>query len=505
VALFILAIACINFVNLSTARSANRAREVGLRKVFGAYKTNLVNQFLSESLLFVLIGMILSLILVFFALPYFNEIAGKEITFRYLFNPLVLLLMCGLILFAGFIAGSYPAFFLSAFQPIVVLRGVLSRGSGSSIFRKLLVMLQFSISIALIVGTFIVVDQINFMKDRNLGFNKEQVMVVSVREQSTWRNYRSVKQELMRNPRIVNASFSTFVPGRMGEMRLVVPEGRDQTESSSVMVMRPDHDFAETYNMTMASGRFFSEDFPADTSKFVINETAAESYGWTTEEAVGKELQVIGGLQGRVIGVVRDFHFTTLQQEINPVVMILTRGPSNFVSLKISTEAVSGTIDFINNKWSEYEPAREFNYFFIDDAFAAMYMSEELLSELLTLFAFFAVVVACLGLFGLASFTAQQRTKEIGMRKVLGASVFNIVIQLSKEFTKWVVLANLVAWPVSWYFMNNWLQNFAYRTSIGIVPFIVSGVLALVIALLTVGYQAVRAAKSNPVESLRYE
>jgi putative ABC transport system permease protein len=507
IALFILVIACINFMNLSTARSANRAREVGLRKVFGAQRQNLIRQFLSESNLLALAGLVLALALASMALPVFNKFAGKELTSGSLYQAPILAGMLFLILFTGILAGSYPALFLSGFQPISVLRGKLSRGIKSSGLRKILVVFQFAISIILIIGTGIVLAQINFMKNKNLGFDKEQLLVALVQTQATGKNSQSIKSELLQNPNILHVSFSSAVPCRIGEGRLMIPEGRSKEETFPMTVMRCDYDFIETYGMELAAGRNFSLDFTTDAKEaYIINETAAAKFGWDAEEAVGKKLTFAEGRPGKIIGITKDFHFQPLQQAIDPLVLMLDKQIFAFASMKISTNNVSDTISFVKKIWETKEPGREFDYFFLDEDFTARYASEKRLSDILTSFSVLAIFIACLGLFGLASFTAEQRTREIGIRKVLGASANNIVLHLSKDFIKWVLVANVLAWPAAYLVMRDlWLSNFAYRTTPSLFTFLLAGAASILIALLTVSFQVIRAAVSNPADSLRHE
>jgi len=507
IALFILLIACINFMNLSTARSSNRAREVGLRKVFGAFRKNLVGQFLSESMLISLASLILALGLASLALPLFNTFSGKEMTAGVIFQPIIVAGMLFLILFSGFMAGSYPAFFLSGFQPIAVFRGVLSKGAKSSVLRRVLVVFQFSLSVALIIGTGIVLRQIEYMKNKDLGFDKENMLVVPVQTPETARNHVGIKSELLQNPNITQATFSSGVPGRTGELRLMVPEGKTESETFSMYIFRCDYDYIPAYGMRLLSGRNFSTDFSTDAdAAYIVNEVAARKFGWAPDEAIGKKLAFAEGRPGQIIGVVSDFHFQPLSEEIEPMALMLEKQALAFVSMRIDPRNMSATIDFVREKWTGLEPGREFDYFFLDDDLATRYASEDRLSDILSLFALLAIVIACLGLFGLASYTAEQRTREIGIRKVLGASTNSVILKLSKEFVKWVLVANIVAWPLTYWLMRNyWLSGFPYRTDPTIWIFLIAGAASIVIALITVGFQVVRAATANPADSLRHE
>jgi putative ABC transport system permease protein len=411
------------------------------------------------------------------------------------------------ILFTGFFAGSYPALFLSGFQPVAIFRGMIARGTKGSLLRKALVVFQFSISVMLIVGTGVVLDQITYMKNKNLGFDKEQVMVVLVQSPETAKNYRAVKAELMQNPNLRSVAFSASVPTRGGELRLMIPEGRSESETFDMYIMRCDFDFLDTYQMELLAGRNFSDEFTTDAKEaYIINEIAARKFGWTAEEAIDKKLAFAEGRPGKIVGVIKDFHFQSLQRAIDPLALMIDEQRLAFASLKISTMNVAETVAFVKNDWERLEQGREFDYFFIDEEFASLYASEQRLSDILSFFAALAIFIACLGLFGLASFTAEQRTKEIGIRKVLGASIRSIVVHLSSQFVRWVLAANLIAWPLAYYLMrNHWLANFPYRISPRIMSFLLAGAISILIALVTVSFQVIRAALSNPAESLRYE
>ncbi len=508
VAIFVLLIACINFMNLSTARSTNRAREVGMRKVFGAYKSNLVTQFLGESMILSILGMVIAIVIVFLALPYFNGISGKELTFDFLNNPQMALGLAGMMVLTGLLAGSYPAFFLSAFRPIAVIRGTLSSGSRKSMLRISMVIFQFTISIVLIISTFIVLNQLKYMKTKDLGFDKEQILVVLLKNRDNIGKGEMLRNEIKKNPDVIDVTFSSSIPGRNHAAPLFKSKSAPQDENQIVDVIFTEWDFVETYNMEMAEGRSFSRDFISDTlSSFVINETAAKKFGWTTEEAIGQDLIMVGGGRvGKVIGVVKDFHAKSVKQVIGPTVLMYLKQAGSQMSVRFNAEKVTEVMDFMIEKWRDLEPGRERDYFFLDEDFDKNYRFEETLSDIFKYFAFLAIFIACLGLFGLASFTAEQRTREIGIRKVLGASSNNLVVQIGFDFTKWVVIANVFAWPLTFFLMSNyWLSNFPYNVGISLSTFVVSGVMSIVIALLTVSYQSIKAATANPVEALRAE
>jgi putative ABC transport system permease protein len=508
IALFILAIACINFMNLSTARSTSRVREVGLRKVLGADRGKIILQFLSESILNSLISCILALILVDLTLPLFRSIPGIELRIDYAQNFWLIPGLVGLALLVGLIAGSYPAFFLSAFQPTRVLKGEFKAGKTGNRFRSTLVIVQFTISIALIVGTIVVFNQLDYMKNKRLGFLKEQVVVIPISDESTLDSLRPVKQELENYSGIDRVAASSHVPGQTTYVNPFMPEGFALDQLQYMGELYIDHEFIPTMGIEIVAGRNFSTDFTTDTSQSVIiNETAAQKFGW--EKPIGKTIQELSTSQQlkkyTVIGVVKDFHIESLRKKITPLFIGCTTHIFNSLSIRIKTENIPATLSFLESKMRQIDPFRPFEYAFLDDSFDAQYRSEERLSRIFSYFAILAVFIACLGLFGLASFTAEQRTKEIGIRKILGASVSGIVLLLSKEFTKWILIANAIAWPIAYFALRLWLQGFAYRTGLTLIAFVFSAVISITVAVLTVSYQAIKSAVTNPVNSLRYE
>ncbi|MFC1554870.1 ABC transporter permease [candidate division KSB1 bacterium] len=507
VAVFILFIACINFMNLSTARSARRAREVGMRKVFGAYKTNLISQFLLESIILSLLGLLSAIGVSMLAISKFNNLTGKVMTIGSLGNIEMIVGMIVIVIFTGMIAGSYPAFFLSGFQPVKVLHGMVSRGLKNSILRRGLVVLQFAISIMLIISTGVIIDQINFMKDKELGFDKDNVMVVSMQTGQLRRNPDIIRNELKTNPNIINVAVSTGIPGQTAEQRPMVPEGNEQSQSHLLNVLRCGINYVTTFIMEIVAGRDFSEQIPSDViDAFIINESCARVFGWTSEEAVGKRLDFLTVRQGKIVGVVKDFHFRSVREPIEPMVFMAQNSQFVFASIRIADNDIDGTIGFIKNTMKKFEPGRNFNHFFIDDRFRSMYTSEERISEIFSIFAIFAIFIACLGLFGLASYTTQRRTKEIGIRKVLGATVKSIVIKLSAEFIKWVLIANIIAIPLIIIILRKyWLVNFPYNSGLSVLAIAAAFVISVLIALVTVFYQSIRAALTNPVDSIRNE
>jgi len=508
IAFFILVIACINFMNLATARSANRAKEVGVRKVLGSNRSRLVRQFLIESILLSFISLVFAVLLVELLQPVFNNLSGKQLNLSLHGNWILLPGFLAVMVFVGVLAGSYPAFFLSSFQPISVLRGKRIAGMKSSWLRNGLVVFQFSISIILLVGTCVIYRQLEYTRTKKMGFEKEQVLVIQ-RADNLGQQKEAFRNELIKHPNVVNVAYSNSVPGRHFGDWTHRAEGAPADEMVRMFLLLADFDYLDTLQMDMVSGRYFSQERPADKNSVIINESAAKAFG--LENPVGKRL-VRGSLTpGKdeiftVIGVVKDFHFESLHREIRPLAMyILPDEYIRYISVRTRPEAVDQTLAFLKDKWRAFVPGQPFEYFFLDDDFDRLYTAEKKIGRLFTSFSVLAILVACLGLFGLASFTAEQRTKEIGIRKVLGASVSNIVVLLTREFSKWVLLANLIAWPIAYFAMHRWLQNFAYRISIGVWMFVQAAFLALAIALITVSYQAVRAALVNPANSLRYE
>jgi len=508
IALFILLIACINFMNLSTARSSNRAREIGMRKVLGAQRQQLIIQFLGESVFVALVAFVIALGIVELAFPAFNNFSGKELNMNLTENFSLLLGLAGLLLFVGLLAGSYPALYLSGFRPIKVLKNISKSGLGRSGFRTILVVLQFSISIGLIICVGVVYSQLQFWHTKNLGYDKEHIVLLRS-DQSIMEKIESVKARMLQNPNIISVATSHLVPTN----NLVNSWGGETLEDDQaepiqfrLAVQEVDYDFIDTYKMNIIAGRNFSRQYATDDSTaFILNESAVRKLGWgSPDNAIGKPLRY-GGRDGHVIGVLKDFHFESLHNEIVPIIFLITQNSNYTVSVRIRPENTKATLEFLENLWTDLRPEYPFEYRFLNEQYDNLYKSEERLMEIFGVFSMLAIFVACLGLLGLASFTAEQKTKEIGIRKVLGASVGRIVVLLTKEYTRWVLIANLIAWPVAWWVMNLWLENFAYRIHIGLQIFILSAVIALLIALFTVSWQALRAALANPVESLRYE
>ncbi|MFC2158209.1 ABC transporter permease [Acidobacteriota bacterium] len=506
VAVFILLIACFNFMNLSTARSTKRAREVGLRKVLGSERKQLIAQFLNESLFHCLIALVLAVALVALALPMFRSLSGSALTLRFQDILWLVPAVFGFVLITGFIAGSYPAFFLSSFQPIRTIKGHLRQGKQKSRFRSLLVVVQFAVSITLIIGTIVILNQLRFMKSTHLGFNKEQVLVLQIRDQTIRNSLNSLRTELKKTPGVIEVAASSHVPASGARRNAILPEGFQIDESQMVAIMSADPGFLATMGIELASGRNFDDLHATDDQRtYLINETAARRFGW--EDPVGKTILELDGRKEPciIVGVVKDFHFLSLRMEIEPVLIEYNPSAFGFISLRIQPANISQTLGNVEKTWGKLDPTGGFDYFFLDQSFDSQYRSEERLSTLFSYFTFFAIFIACLGLFGLAAYSVEQRTKEIGIRKVLGSSYSNIIFLLSKDFVRWVLLANIIAWPLAYFAMNTWLQDFAYRTALDYKPFLISATAALLIAFLTVSYQAIKAGLSNPVDALRNE
>ena len=504
IAIFVLCIACINFMNLATARASSRAKEVGLRKVVGAYRRDIIKQFIGESLFFTFAAFGLALLLVLLFLPVFNNLAGKQLNLDFLHNIYFPLGLLGIALFAGFSSGCYPAFYLSAFQPAKVLKKTSTANPKRSKFRKTLVVSQFCLAIILMVGTSVIHSQIDYIRNRKLGFNKENLIYMPLIGKMR-QEYETIKTELLANTNILSITASSNLPsfGRNWTTNNLDWEGRNPEETILMQGTDVDYDYFETMGMQMSAGRNFSREFPTDEdSAVILNETAVQAMG--IPSPVGKRFSV-GDWQGTIVGVVKDYNFKSLHNKIEPLIMVMVDRQLNYLFARIKSHDMAGTINFIKSKWEQYNPRFPFEYNFVDTLLDNMYKNEERIRTLFNYFTFMAMFISCIGLFGLAFYLTEQRTKEISIRKVLGSSSFKIVIILSKEFVKWVLLANVIAWPLAYYLMGIWLQNFAYRTSLNIGTFLLAGALAIMIALITVSYQAIKAATANPIDSLRYE
>ncbi len=502
IALIVLAIACINFMNLSTARSANRAKEVGMRKVVGAQRYQIALQFISESIIMVIISFGIALFLVELLLPVFNNLAAKELAVGQLDFGQVMIL-AGAVLLTGLVAGSYPAIFLSSFQPVQVLRGALSAGARSSTMRKVLVIGQFALATGLIIGALIVHHQLDYIQNKKLGYDRDNLVYFRM-GRTVQPNYEVLKQELEQNPGVVAVSRASALPTYLGSSSSGFKwEGKNPDENILIHFAVVGYDYEKTLGLEMATGRFYSREFPSDAAgAIVVNEEAIRVMG--LEDPIGQLLTGLGE-ERSIIGVVKDFHFKSVHNKIEPLVLIWSERFANLVLVKVQGTDLTATMASIESTWDQVNGGTPFEYRFLDEDFDRIYRTEQRVGRIFNYFSFLAIFISCLGLFGLSSFITEQRIKEIGVRKVLGASVTEIAVQFAREFSLWVVIANLIAWPLGWYVMNNWLDNFAYRIGFDLGPFLIAGIGSLTIALVTVSYHSVAGARANPADSLRYE
>ena len=505
IAIFILIIACINFINLSTAKSTKRAGEIGIRKVLGSNKFQLIQQFLTESILLCFIAVLLAVMIVELVLPSFNLLVEKHLSLN-LGNINAIPALIIFTIFLGIAAGFYPSLLLASYKPVVILKSKsLVNNYKSGLLRKGLVVFQFAISIILFISTFIIYEQMEYIKNKNLGFNKDQILIINNINDLGAKQFTFVNS-IKENPAIINASLSEGLPDHDLAANIFRKEGTK--EDQTLIVIPVDYNYLSTYQIKMKEGRFFEKEISTDTLAIILNEAAVKKLNYT--DPLNSKL--IHNLSEEkttiltVIGVARDFHLQSLKDEIRPAALVLLNEPvANYLSVKISSHNISETIKYLTDKWKEFGQIKPLEYSFFDEYFTETYRSQIQSEKVFTIFAILAVIIACLGLFGLAAFTAEQKTKEIGVRKVLGATIMNIIIMLSKEFLLLVILSNLIAWPAAYYIMHKWLEDFAYKTDLNLYVFILAGLVVLVIALLTVSYQALKAAIANPVKSLRYE
>jgi len=476
----------------------------------GAQKSYLRSQFMMESLILTFFALLLAFIATELLLPAFNEIANRHLSFNIAKNLNLVLGIVGIALIVGIVSGSYPAFYLSSFIPVEVLKRKLGKGKGT--LRKILVLLQFSISIIMIVGTFTVIQQLNFLRDKNLGFDKENVVVLTVRDTTGVKNLDAFQEELLKHPQILKAGTSSSIPGQDYGILVQRYETLDGTMAEKgINFVFVDNDYIDVMDMKIIKGRNFDPELTTDLEEsIIINEACANVLGWG-DDPIGKKLGFGAGLDGtstrdtRVIGVIQDFHYNSLHNNIDPILLLLSDRPLRNISLRIRQENIKNTITYIEEKWNEFCPTFPFEYTFLDDSLNKQYVAEQKIGRVFIYFSIMCIFIACLGLFGLASYTTEQRTHEIGIRKVMGASSQNIVLLLSEIFTKWVILANIIAWPVAYFALNNWLANFAYRIQLSLLTFILSGIIAFLIAILTVLFQSLKASKTNPSITLKYE
>jgi putative ABC transport system permease protein len=508
VALAILFVAIINFMNLSTARSEKRSKEVGIRKTLGSNKIKLIMQFITESVLMSTISVVLSLALLEAIIPLFNYLSGKQLYLNLFSSFYTIPSLIGFIIFVGLLAGSYPAFYMSSFQPIQILKPYTTVGRRKNFLRSGLVIIQFSVSISLLIATIIIKNQLGYLQSKNLGFNKEHL--VAIKNAAILGNkIETFKQELLKNPQITSLGYSSvmFSSGIPGSAYLF--DKHSGADALLFQVLDVDYGFLNTYQIDLLQGRSFSKEFPSDTNAVIINQAALKEIG--VSNPIGRNLNFIGKgkdeILYKIIGVIKDFNYESLHQQVRPLAIHLhiPRQPAYFLTLRISANNPGETLAYIKSTWHKFAGKENIFFGFLDQDLAHLYDTEARTGIIAGIFSFLAIFIACLGLFGLAAFVTEQRTKEIGIRKALGASIPEIVVLLSKQFTKWVLIANIIAWPLAYYIMNKWLENFAYRMEISYWVFILSGFSALVIALITISVHAVKAARVNPIKSLKYE
>jgi len=500
---FVLLIGCINFMNLTTARSANRAKEIGLRKVVGAKRMDLMKQFFGESMLLTLIALLIAIILVWLALPAFNELSGKQVGFGLFNHPKIIFGLVIIVLTTGVVSGSYPAIFLSSLQPVKTFKDASRSGTMGSHLRKGLVVLQFSLSIILIMGALTVYHQLDFMQNKKLGYDQDHILHFRKRGNLN-SQYESFKNELSQNPNILGVTTSSDLPTyTVHSTSAIAWEGKGPDDRVLMHRFSVDHDYIKTFGIEMIEGRDFSKEITTDTEAgYVVNEEAVKQMG--LDSPIGKRFTLYN-FEGQIIGVMKNFHFKSLHVKIEPLVLKIRPSWDRYVFVRVRSEDMSSNIKFIEKVHQRFNTDYPFEFTFLEDTIDRLYREERRISRVVQYFTCLALFISCIGLFGLAAFMAEQRTKEIGIRKVLGSSVSGIVLILSKAFAKWVLVANVLAWPTAYFLLNRWLQNFAYRTSLPWWIFFLSGWIALMVALVTVSYQSIRASLVNPVEALKYE
>jgi len=502
IAFFILMIACINFMNLTTAYSSKRAKEIGMRKVVGAQKGDIIKQFFGESLMLSLVSSGVAVLLAFLFLPAFNTLSGKPLSFTDSFDLSLLLELLGITVLTGCLSAIYPALFLSSFRTIGIIKGSLSSGFKKPLFRRTLVVSQFSLSIIFIIGTVVVYSQLEYMRRKDLGYNKENLIYLPLQGEIQ-NKCQLLKNEMVQSPNVMNVTASNVLPSFLDTGAGGLDwEGKDPKLDAVYNYASVDFDFIETFRIEMAQGRNFSREDISDASNFILNETAIKEMG--LNDPVGKRFNM-WGIEGKIIGVVKDFNFRPLHTGIEPLILTPKAMPYTYIIIRILSENYASAIKYLEGVWTRINPEYPFDYHFLDEDFDRLYWDEQRLAKIFGYFTCLAIFIACLSLYGLVALIAEQKTKEIGIRKVLGASIIGITAMLSKEFAKWVLLANVIAWPVAYFVMHMWLQNFAYRTSLRLWTFILSAGLALIIAMLTISYQSIKTATANPIDSLRYE
>jgi putative ABC transport system permease protein len=512
IALLILVIACINYTNLATVQSSAKSTEIGIRKVLGAQKSQLFGQFIGESFLLTLIALVFAVTLAILLLPYFNQLVGEQLSFLVWLHPLPILVMLTLCVFIAFASGSYPAFVLSNVRLISILKSGLKLNSSGGFFRQALIVIQFTVSVGLIVATIIVVQQLNYIRHKDLGYDKDHVIVITT-DDNAHQHYEALKAEIARMPGVTSVSGANAMPTSVQWDDGITADDGHGKKDLNVICLPSDVGLIKTLNMKLIAGSDFTDDefkLMDTTNKyknfkysFILNETAAKDLGWTPQQAVGKT--VIKGAAGTVVGVIKDFHFASLHQPIGPMMLFLDTVYTNYIILKTTGRNIPATLQALQTLWKARVPTMPFTYRFLDDNYNSMYQSEQKTADMFSTFSTLAILLACLGLFALSAFATAQRAKEIGIRKVLGANVAGIVGLIAKDFLKLTLIAVVIATPLAWYFMNHWLHDFAYRISINAWVFIAAGGAAILIAFITVSFQSIKAATANPVQSLRSE
>lgn len=502
-AFFILLVACINYINLATARSARRMKEIAVRKVVGSHKALLIKQFLAESMFLSFISGLAAVSLAELLLPIFRNISGKQLELNILSNPLVLPLLAGTVLSAGLLAGIYPAFFLAKFNPTAIFKGSFISGIKNSTLRNTFVTIQIAVSIILIISTFVVSQQLKYIAERDLGFEPKNIISIDTAARGLRDNWDAFKNELLQNPDITHVEGASSTLGEIFSSEVFYPEGKTAQEGVYFWRMYTAYDLKDTLELELVKGRFFSQEFSTDSEAIIINETGARELGW--KYPLGKQISMVNDVDYKIVGVVKDFHFHALYKQIEPLVLILDQRRNGLMLIKFREDSGAKTLAFVEEKWKSYTAGRPLNYSFLESKIENIYRAEESTQVIFSVFAAIGVILACMGLFGLAAFVAAQRTKEIGIRKVYGASVSNIMALLFKEFALLLIIANIAAWPIAWFVMNKWLEIFAYRTGMEIWMFVVSALVTSAITILTISSQTLKASYANPIDSLKYE
>jgi len=512
IALVVLVVVCINFINLSTAKALTRLREVGMRKTLGAARSRLVYQFLVESIMVCLLSIGIAIIIAEISLPFFNSIAGINLTIN-LLNPWWFIpVLAGVAVLVGLIAGIYPALYMSAFQPAKIIKGSLNLGKSKARLRKMLVTIQLAISLMLIIGTITVYNQISFMQNKNLGYDKDQIIVLPELNDPSLPSVDIIKREMAKLPGVLSVAASDRIPGQQANISLYLPEGYDENQTFMLNAMDIDADYIPTLGFQLIAGRNYSNEIGTDsTEAIIINQAVARKFGWT--EPLGKIINrpqidsanETSWIPFTVIGVVNDFHFTSLHKQVEPMVLHYDNIYNDNISIKISTEDIQGTISSIESKWNEISNSNPFNNYFLSESFNQQYQDDQRFGRITLYFSILAILLGCLGLFGMSLYALERRTKEVGIRKVLGSSVSGIVRLIMKEFIILALFANLIAWPIAYLFLNSWLQNYAYHININLITFIISSFIALFITTITVGYHSIKAGLMNPVNTIKHE